>query len=234
MQEGGEQARQQDQPELSILTDKYRQHYLWWRTDQTTCSMLSNYNRYLVNEQKEILINYPTALLGLLGYPARLKPTWSSIKGLLAERDHSWVCPYKRCLHHLCCRRCLHLHSVTQNFLKKQTFTSVDLCHHYTPVKSSSSLGQSLLSRSPTASSHDSASKSYLDHRICNYSILFSFSSSKSFLQFYSNLCWMPTRERGPDLLVLPQTYSWGPAWSDHLHTGYRLGPGDLPNSVTT
>lgn len=28
MQEGGEQARQQDQPELSILTDKYRQHYL--------------------------------------------------------------------------------------------------------------------------------------------------------------------------------------------------------------
>lgn len=168
MQEGDEQTRQQDQAEFSIRMHEYQRHDLWWRTDQTTRSMLSSYNRYLVNEQKEILISYPTALLG---YPTRLKPKWSSIKGLLAEQDHSWVSPYKRCLHHPPCRRYLQLHSVMQNFLEQQTFTSVELCHHYTPVKTSSSPGQSLLRSPPTAS----LSKSYLDHRIWSCSIFFSF-----------------------------------------------------------
>lgn len=231
MQEGGKQARQQDQAELSILTHKYQRHYLWWRTDQTTCSTLSSYNRYLVNEQKEILISYPTVLLS---YPTRLKPTRSSIKGLLAQQNHSWVCPYKRCLHHLPCRRYLHLHSVMKNFLEQQTFTSVDLCHRYTPVKSSSSPRQRLLRRSPTASCHKSASKSYLDHRIWNRSIFFSLSSNESFLRFYSNSCWKPMLKRGPAPLVPPQTYSRGAVRSDHLHAGYSLGPRDLPNPMPT
>lgn len=79
--------------------------------------MLSTYNRYLVNEQKEILISYTTALI-------RLKPMWSSVKGPVAKWDHSWVCPFKRCLHHLPCRRYLHLHSDMHNFLEQQTFTT--------------------------------------------------------------------------------------------------------------
>jgi len=61
MQEEGKQAQPQDQAELSILMHKYQQHNFWCRTDQTTCSMLSSYNRYLVNEQEEILISYPNS-----------------------------------------------------------------------------------------------------------------------------------------------------------------------------
>ena len=154
----------------------------------------------------------------LLGYPTRLKPRW--------------VCPYKRCLHHLPCRRYLHFQSGMQNFLEQQTFISVDLWHRYTSVKSNSSPGQSLL-RSPTASSHHSASKRYLDHRITAF--YFFSSSNESFLWFYSNSCSIqPMLEKGPAPLVLPQTYRRGAARSDHLHTSYRLGPRDLPNPMTT
>lgn len=60
----------------------------------------------------------------------------SSIKGLLGEWDHSSANPKT---HSSSTLRKLPVSSFScSNFLQKPTFASVDLCHHYSTVKSSS------------------------------------------------------------------------------------------------